>query len=200
MNQIELNKYKEIIKNKNTCINNSNKKIKKSLIKTSIVVILFLSLAIAYKSNDYLKDKIVKYIYTEDISFSKINKFYNKYLGGLLPLKNNINTEEVFNESLKYDDLSIYYDGVKLTVSENYLVPSLKEGMVVFVGEKENYGNTIIIEDLDGVDIWYGNVNSTSLKLYDYIEEGALIGEVTSNLYLVFSKEDKYLNYEEYIS
>ena len=200
MNQIDINKYKNIIKNKKNCINNSNKKIKKIVIKTLIVAILFLSLAIVYKSNDYLKDKIVKYIFTEDISFSKINKFYNKYLGGLLPLKNNIDTEKVFNESLKYNDLSIYYDGVKLNVSDNYLVPSLKEGMVVFVGEKENYGNTIIIEDLDGVDIWYGNVNSTSLKLYDYIEEGTLIGEVNNNLYLVFSKEDKYLNYEEYIS
>ena len=38
------------------------------------------------------------------------------------------------------------------------------------MGEKEGYGNTLIIQGADGVDIWYGNVNSTSLKLYDYIE------------------------------
>ena len=39
----------------------------------------------------------------------------------------------------------------------------------------------------------------TSLKLYDYVEEGTYIGEVNNNLYLVFSKDNKYLNYEEYI-
>ena len=72
--------------------------------------------------------------------------------------------------------------------------------MVVFIGNKENYGKTIIIEDLDGVDYWYGNISSTSLKLYDYVEKGNPVGEVKKDLYLVFSKDGKYLNYEEYIN
>jgi len=52
---------------------------------------------------------------------------------------------------------------------------------------------------LYGVDFWYGNIASTSLKLYDYIEKGSLIGEVNNELYMIFSKDGKYLNYEEYI-
>ena len=32
-----------------------------------------------------------------------------------------------------------------------------------------------------------------------YKVEGTYIGEVNNNLYLVFSKDNKYLNYEEYI-
>ena len=124
---------------------------------------------------------------------------YDKYLGGVLPLKKDGNTEEVFNETLKYDSISIYHDGVKLSVGDNYLVPSMKEGMVVFIGDKDNYGNTIIIEDLSGVDIWYGNVSNTSLKLYDYVEEGTLLGEANKELFMVFSKDDKYLDYEEYL-
>ena len=72
--------------------------------------------------------------------------------------------------------------------------------MVVFVGDKENYGNTIIVEDLDGVRYWYGNITTSSLKLYDYIEKGSLIGETSTNLYLVFSKDDNYLDYEKYIN
>ena len=46
---------------------------------------------------------------------------------------------------------------------------------------------------------WYGNIESSSLKLYDYVEKGSLVGEVNKYLYLVFSKGDKYLNYEKYI-
>ena len=135
----------------------------------------------------------------ENISFTKIKNIYNKYLGGILPIKKEADTKQVFNETLKYDSVSLYHDGVKLSVSDNYLVPSLKEGMVVFIGKKDNYGNTIIIEDLDGVNIWYGNIENTSLKLYDYVEAGTLLGEANKDLYMVFSKDDNYLDYEDYL-
>jgi len=85
-------------------------------------------------------------------------------------------------------------------VDTNYLVPVIESGLVVFIGEKENYGNVIIIQGMDGVDIWYGNMSTTSVKLYDYIESGDLLGEtLTNNLYLVYSKDGNYLDYEEYL-
>ena len=71
--------------------------------------------------------------------------------------------------------------------------------MVVFIGDKENYGKTVIIESLEGIDYWYCNIHNTSLKLYDYVEKGTLVGEVQNDLYMVFSKDGNYLNYEEYI-
>ena len=39
-----------------------------------------------------------------------------------------------------------------------------------------------------------------NLKLYDYIEKGELLGEAKDGkVYLVFSKEGKYLDYKNYI-
>ena len=35
--------------------------------------------------------------------------------------------------------------------------------------------------------------------MYDYISKGSLIGEVNSELYLVFMKDGKVMNYEDYI-
>ena len=203
MNEIDPSKYTKII-NRSTNKSNNNV-IKKYLIslfsRSLIVIIILFSLAIIYKSNNSLKDTISNYFFEDNISFTKIKKTYDKYLGGLLPIKKEENrTIEVFNEKLNYSTTSVYYDGIKLSVAENYLVPSLEEGMVVFIGNKENYGKTIIIEDLDGVDYWYGNISSTSLKLYDYVEKGNPVGEVKKDLYLVFSKDGKYLNYEEYIN
>lgn len=201
MNEIDPSKYASIINKNNKKQNDSN--VKKYLInlvvRSLIVVIVLISLAIVYKSDSSLKDNISSYFFEESISFTKIKKIYDKYLGGILPIKNEDNTTEVFNEKLSYNSSSIYYDGVKLSVAESYLVPNLEEGMVVFIGEKENYGKTVIIENLDGVDFWYGNITNTSLKLYDYIEKGSLVGEVNGDLYMVFSKDGKYLNYEEYI-
>ena len=40
---------------------------------------------------------------------------------------------------------------------------------------------------------------SNNLKLYDYVKRGELLGEVDNTLYLVYRKNGKSLNYEEYI-
>lgn len=200
MHNIDKEKYRKYINKNKEKENKTQKYLKGLLIRITIVIILFLSLTIVCKSNETIKNKVQKYLYTEDISFTKIKNIYNKYLGGIMPLKKEVNTEKVFSEKLKYKNISIYYDGIKLDVEDNYLVPALREGMVVFIGEKPNYGNTIIIEDLNGIYFWYGNISSSSLKLYDYVETSTLIGEADKTLYMVFSKDDKYLNYEEYIN
>lgn len=201
MNEIDKKKYLKLINRnkKNSSESGLRKYFKGLFIRITIVLLIFLSVAIICKKESILKDKIYNYLYTDNIAFTKINKLYNKYLGGILPLKNAPNTNEVFNEKLKYSDLSIYHDGIKLSVDESYLVPSLDEGMVVFIGEKENYGNVIIVENLDGINFWYGNLTNTPVKLYDYVEKGTLLGEANNNLYLVFSREDQYLNYEDYL-
>ena len=129
--------------------------------------------------------------------FIKINNWYEKYFGSLLFFKNN--NVQVFNEKLSYSLEEPYLDGVKLTVENNYLIPSIGTGLVLFIGEKENYGNTVIISLNTGIDVWYANINE-SVKLYDYIKEGELIGTSKDNsIYLVFKKDGNILNYEEYI-
>ena len=80
------------------------------------------------------------------------------------------------------------------------MVPIIESGVVVFIGEKENYGNTVIIEQVDGVETIYGNVNINTIKIYDYVEKGELLGEVNGNkLYLSFQKDGEYLDYKENI-
>ena len=72
--------------------------------------------------------------------------------------------------------------------------------MVVYLGEKENYGNVVIIEGIDGIDIWYGNMETISVKLYDYVEKSSYLGQTKdNNLYLAYSKDGKFLDYKEYL-
>ena len=80
-----------------------------------------------------------------------------------------------------------------------YQIIILESGVVVFIGEKENYKNTIIVERVDGVDVFYGNIKTNNIKLYDYVEKGELLGEANNELYLVFQKDGVYLDYKEYI-
>ena len=59
---------------------------------------------------------------------------------------------------------------------------------------------TIIVEQVDGVDTYYINVNISNYKLYDYVEKGQVLGEVKSNeLYLRFEKNGEQLDYKKYI-
>ena len=37
---------------------------------------------------------------------------------------------------------------------------------------------TSAIEGIDGIDIWYGFMESTTVKLYDYIEKGHSLSNV----------------------
>lgn len=172
------------------------------ILRSMLAIVIFLLLAILSKSNTEYKDIIVSNIYEKNISFAKIKKLYNKYLGGITPLDKIVDNDlTVFNEELSYDNIATYYDGAKLEVDNNYLVPILEEGMVIYIGEKENYGNVIIIEGIDGICIWYGNMEKTTVKLYDYVNKNAYLGTTKNNiLYLVYQQDGKFLDYKEYLS
>ncbi len=182
----------------------NNKKYKllyHTLTKILLCIIIFITALITFKLKPNLKDKVYKVVYDNHFSFTYINNLYNKYFGNILPFDKVLpSEEEVFSEKLVYNEANLYKDGVALKVSNNYLVPILESGIVVFIGEKENYGNTVIVQQIDGIDTWYGNVNIGDIKIYDYIKKGNLLGEVQSDrLYLVFQKEGKYLDYKDYI-
>lgn len=188
--------------------NNGSKKVVKTnqssnnikiLNKIAFTMILTLITLIGLKTNNEFKAKFYKYVLEDNISFVSINNIYQKYLSDVLPNLSFFNeTEPVFNESLIYSAQSKYKDGVALTVTKNYLVPILDSGMVIFVGEKEEYGKTVIIEQVDGLEVWYSNLNNYSVNLYDYVTKGNLLGEVDGEkLYLVFKKDGETLEYED---
>lgn len=172
------------------------------LMKLFLCIILFLVLGILCKMDVQYKEYINNKLYQESISFSSFRNFYNQYLGGVFPIENfsKMRTNYVFNEKLNYQQIKDYEEGAMLSVSKNYLVPNMEEGIVVYVGEKEKYGNVIIVENRDGIDIWYGNLCNSLVKLYDTVEAGAYLGEACEDvIYLVYTKGNNYLDYQEYL-
>ena len=87
----------------------------------------------------------------------------------------------------------------ELVVSNNYTVPVIESGIVVFIGDKEDYGKVIIIQQINGIDLLYGNIDNTSYKLYDYVKKGDILGISNNYLYLVYKKDGKVLDYEKYL-
>ena len=174
------------------------KSIKNYISKTFITIIIFLVILILFKTNLNFKSTFYKYVFESNLPFSKINKIYNNYFGKILEIPT-YKENTVFDEKFIYTKKEKYFDGVKLNVGSNYLVHAQESGIVVYIGNKENYGNVVIIQQINGIDIWYGNINNPNVKLYKYIKKGELIGDVNEILYLVYKKDGNILNYEDYI-
>ena len=170
--------------------------------KSLLSGLIFISTLCMIKVYPDTKEVIYKKVFQEQISFARINQWYEKNFGSLIPVDSFFvhNTQAVFQEQLVYHAKEAYQDGVKLTVDNNYLVPVLESGIVVFVGNKDHYGPTVIIQQVDGVDLWYVNVKYDSAKLYDYVEKGSLLGEtLDTNLYLYYQKSGEFLDYQKYL-
>ena len=177
------------------------KTVKRTINKILITVLIFLVGMILVRGNNKFKNIIITNVYEKNFKFTKFKNLYEKYFGKLLSVDKIVNDDEkVFSEKLSYKKSSMYKDGVLLSVNNNYMVPALESGIVTYIGNKEGYGNTVVIEQVDGVDLYYSNINPSNIKLYDYIEKGKLLGEAKDKkLYLVFQKDGKYLDYKKYI-
>lgn len=174
--------------------------IKNSIYKalTVIVVVVFGSLITS--KNEKIKAEVYENVYKNNINFAEIKSIYTNYIGSVLPFENIIKEKEVFNENLRYKELSSYDNGIKLTLENNYSIPILNDGIVIFIGNKDNLNKTVIIEDDEGVDTYYGNLDTINVKLYDYVSKNDLLGTASSNkLYLLFEKDNKYLDYKEFL-
>lgn len=166
-----------------------------------LTCICVLCILVYLKKKPGMKSIFYTKVYESSFNFASINKFYNTYFGGSLPFSNLFidDSSMVFSENLVYNESFDYLDGVSLNVGSNYLVPILNEGLIVFIGFKEGYGNTIIVQQADGVDVWYSNISNVSFKLYDYVKKGDFLGECNEYLYLVFKKDGNVIDYKSFI-
>lgn len=164
-----------------------------------LVVICLISL-IVLKSSPSLQESVYKKVFQNNLGFAKINELYEKYFGSSLPFIKKEEDQTVSATSLEYEQEKKYQDGVQLTVADDYLIPATSSGLIVFAGEKEGYGNTIVLQRPDNVEIWYSNLDTTSVNLYDYVKSGETIGVAKDNtLYMVFTKDEEFLDYKEYL-
>lgn len=171
------------------------------LIKSLIVVLLFLSSMIFIRQNDKNKKIFKEKVYNNSLSFAKIYNLYSKYLGDALPFKDTIkdDTKKVSNEKITYSSIKKEGDDYLLAVPSNYTLQSIKSGIVIEVKKDDKYKNMVKIQDKSGVNITYKNLNEVEVKLYDYVEKGEILGSISDKLYINFEKDGKYLSYEKYL-
>ena len=188
-------------------ISKSNPKIQKylsNLLSKFLLSIIFLMVSIILiKSNSNIKTFYQEDILTKQINFTKFNNFYTKYFGNILPdyTVPSIPTQMASNTEFDYNNGTPYLNGTKLETTENYPVPIITSGIIVFLGEKDSLGPTCIVQGVDGIDIWYSHIDTSSLNLYDYVTEGKILAPTEDDYYyLTIDSNGNYLTYDTYKS
>ena len=175
-----------------------------NLLSKFLLSIIFLMISvILIKSNSHIKSFYQEDILTKQINFTKFNNLYTKYFGNILPdyTVPNVPTEVASNTSFDYNSGTPYLNGVKLTTTTNYPVPIITSGIIVFIGEKDQLGPTCIVQGVDGIDIWYSHIDTSSLNLYDYVTEGKILAPTEDDyFYLTIDSNGNYLTYDTYKS
>ena len=172
----------------------------KNLISRVLITVIFVLGSIIFTNiSDDNKALYQKYVLEDSLEFTKINELYQSIFGDVdITKKDNPDSEVVFGD-VTYTNIEPFKNGVKLTVDMNEAISVIASGIVVFIGEKEDLGNTIIIQGNDGVDIWYSNITENDIKVYDYVEAGSILGSSNSeNIYITINKDGEFINYEEY--
>ena len=192
----DIDSYLKDFKNKSKKCKNSS--LSKFISKILVCTIIVLASLIYVNKSDSNFNLFKEHVFSDTLKFTKIKNYYEKLFGDVIP-KSIEDSQIVFNEKLVYKKIDDYCDGEKLEVNTNTSISSITSGIVVFIGQKENYGNTIVIQGIDGADIWYGNIENVSIKLYDYVEKNTIIGQTKDDkLYLVIKKDNNYIKYEDY--
>ena len=173
--------------------------IKRIIYRVLLVAVFVIFGTLIINKSNKIKDQVYDKVYVNYLNFSYMKNLYDTYLGNVIPFQNMIKEEAVFNEKLKYKDKSVYNNGVKLILSNN-IVPILDSGIVIYIGNKEGLNKTVIIENIDGVEEWYGNLDNINVNLYDYVKKNDILGDTDNNtLYLEFKKDNKSLDYNKFL-
>ena len=191
---------KEYLDNSKDEGSNKVKALSRRIVSKLLLSIIFLLVSIILiNRSDKVKAFYQENIYTNSWSFTKFNSLYNKYFGSLVKDYQVPDTSSVFNETLSYSHIEDYLNGSILSVSSNYMVPVIESGIIVYLGDKDALKNTCIVQGVDGVDIWYSNIDISKLTLMDYVNKGEFLSTTLSDkLYLTLERGNEYIKYEDY--
>lgn len=181
--------YEEYKNKKDSKANNIFKKILSKLFTIVIFTMIVITLSnMSPKFKSFIVDKVLN----STIDFSFVNKLSNKVTN---VFKTSNNTLPVVKEENNRKER--YKDGIKYIVNKGASVNIKDSGIVTYIGNKDGYNNTIIIQQSNGYYAWYGNIKE-EVKLYDYIESGSKIGEtLTNEYYYILLKDNKPVNLNE---
>jgi len=181
--------YEEYKNKKNS---RSLKSIIKKLFSKLFTVIIFTMIIVTCSNySPSFKKFIINDVLNNSMDFSRFNKIVGK-------VTNVFSNKKVMNVSsnIELNKKEKYKDGYKYILNGKEDVYVKDSGIVTYIGNKDGYNNTIVIQQSNGYYAWYGNI-SEKIKLYDYVEKGSVIGSADEEYYFALFKDNKKVDINE---
>jgi stage IV sporulation protein FA len=165
------------------------------MFKVLFSVCLILVVAILFKNPSLQFEparKFVTHTMENDFQFAAVSTWYEEQFGNplaLLPTKKEDIPKDVADKT-EYampaagkvlESFDVNGQGIMVETGSKSSVEAMNEGNVIFAGNKDQLGKTVIIQHADGSETWYGNLQSVSITLYKFVEKGEEIGKVTDS-------------------
>ncbi|WP_210366755.1 M23 family metallopeptidase [Bacillus sp. REN3] len=131
----------------------------------------------------------IKQAMGQEFQFAAVSDWYEKQFGkplALLPAKKDASEDKhQVEDDNQYalpasgkilEDFGDNGQRIMIETGKGASVEAMDEGLVHFVGKKEGFGKTVIVQHADKSETWYGNLDGVEVSLYEYIAKGAKVG------------------------
>ncbi|MFS0654688.1 peptidoglycan DD-metalloendopeptidase family protein [Bacillus sp. 179-C3.3 HS] len=166
---------------------NPNTFVLKCLLSASLVLIAAISFKGQVGPFQQLKP-IISQTFEQDFQFAAANRWFEKTVGNPLAFlteKKEGQTDVKANQELAVPASGKVQEtftqngaGVKVETSAE-AIDSMKEGYVVEVEKKSDTGLTVVVQHADNSYSWYGHLKVADVALYDFVDKGEKIGQIS---------------------
>lgn len=186
------------------------------LLKILGAAVLFLAVAIVVKkdSSTFTSMEVsIRQAMDKEFNFAFVSEWYEDQFG--TPLAFLPSTQE--DNQTEDQDLQQYALSASGRILEDFdengqriaietgidtSVQAMNEGRVIFIGEKDGFGNTVVIQHSDNSESWYGNLKEVDVSIYEEIQKGGKVGAASSYeedetlglFYFAIVKDDDFIN------
>lgn len=156
------------------------------LMKAMISVSLFFVIAIIMQSNHASLNSVkgwTSQALTDDFPFATVRAWYSDTFGSPLGLEPRLpaahEDEETYELPVRGNVTEAFQAngrGIYITPEQSGPIYAWEDGIVVFVGKKQDTDTTIVVQHVDGGKTTYGNMSSTDVHLYQSVKKSEQLG------------------------
>ncbi|WP_339160292.1 M23 family metallopeptidase [Bacillus sp. FSL M8-0277] len=166
---------------------NPNAFVLKCLLSASLV--LFAAISFKGQAGPFQQLKpIITQTFEQDFQFAAANRWFEKTVGNPLAFltdKKEDQKDVQANQELAVpasgkvqESFTQNGAGVKIETAAE-AIDSMKEGYVVEVKKKSDTGLTVVVQHADNSYSWYGQLKEANVALYDFVDKGEKIGQIS---------------------
>ncbi|KAB7667327.1 M23 family metallopeptidase [Bacillus sp. B1-b2] len=163
------------------------------MLKILGAAVLYLAVAILmnHPSEKLVKvESTIRQAMSEEFNFMVVADWYENTFGK--PLAFLPEQEKTADESDQLQQYALSATGkvleefnqnrqrIAIETGTDTTVQAFNEGQITFIGNKEGFGKTVVIQHSDNSESWYGNLEEVDVKLYELIEKGTKVGSAAN--------------------